>query len=51
LHVRTAHAMAIGRHLICSVKNSSGKKSILLEQRNGTGVLLLENKVTAALSK
>eukprot|EP00111_Clytia_hemisphaerica_P009128 TCONS_00026809-protein len=42
--------MAIGRHILCSTKSTAGKRSILLEQRNGNDVLLLEQKVTAALA-
>ena len=43
--------MAIGRNILCSVKQSGGKKSILLERRNGEEVLFLEQNVTTTLSK
>ena len=43
--------MTIGKHLICSVKNTQGKKSVLLEHRGKeSDTLLLEGGVAAILS-
>ena len=42
----------MARNIVCSVKQSGdGKKSILLERRNGDEVLFLEQNVTTSLGK
>lgn len=43
--------MAIGKHYICLVKSTSGKKSVIVEQRTEKSGLILEKCACAELSK